>query len=216
VINIGKGEQFTSGFVAVNPNSKIPALVDKEGPNNSGPINVFESASIILYLAEKYNRFFSTDLRQRTEILNWIFWQMGGLGPMCGNFGHFFVYAPSDAGEARDYGVARYGMEVQRLCSVMDQHLAGEAGRSRTYIVGEEYTIADIALFPWFYALTKGYKHSVTGNDAKNFLSIDRYEHLNAWIQRILARPAVERGLTVCTNGVGKPWLETKPDQEAK
>jgi GST-like protein len=200
VVNIGKGDQFTSGFVSVNPNSKIPAMKDKEGPGES-PINVFESASIMIYLAEKYGRFFPTDFRLRTEVLNWVFWQMGGLGPMCGNFGHFMVYAPADKIETRDYGVARYGMEVQRLLSVLDQHLAG-----KTYLVGEEYTIADIASFPWVNQLLTGYKHP-SGIDARTFLSVEKYSNVLAWAERIRERPAVKRGVVVCTNGQGKPWL---------
>lgn len=138
VINIGKGDQFTSGFVAVNPNSKIPCALDKDGPGGQ-PIMLFESASIMLYLAEKYQRFIPTDFRLRTEVMNWLFWQMGGQGPMTGNFGHFMVYAPAEKVETRNYGVSRYGMEVQRLCSVLDRHLEG-----KTFIVGEEYTIADM------------------------------------------------------------------------
>lgn len=199
-INIGKGDQFTSGFVAVNPNSKIPALLDREGPGGA-PINLFESASIMVYLAEKYGRFLPTDPRLKAETFNWLFWQMGGLGPMCGNFGHFFVYAPADKIETRDYGVARYGMEVQRLLSVLDQHLA-----TRTYLVGEELTIADLANFPWALQLLQGYKHP-SGNDARQFLTVEKYTNVVAWVERIKARPAVQRGLTVCTNGHGKPWL---------
>jgi GST-like protein len=208
VINIGKGDQFGSGFVAVNPNSKIPALVDKKGPDGA-PVNLFESASMMLYLAEKYGRFIPTDPRQRAEVFNWLFWQMGGLGPMCGNFGHFFVYAPADQVQARDYGVARYGMEVQRLCHVLELHLS-QPGRQ--YLVGDEPTIADFASFPWALQLRRGYKQP-SGLGANEFLSFDKYTAVNAWIDRLLARPAVERGLTVCTNGKGKPWLET---QESK
>lgn len=203
-INIGKGDQFTSGFVGVNPNSKIPALLDKEGPDGK-PINLFESASILVYLAEKHgNKFYPTDPRLRAEVMNWLFWQMAGFGPMCGNFGHFMVYAPADKVEARDYGVARYGMEVQRLCSVLDLHLKG-----RTYVVGEEYTIADMAIYPWFSQLMKGYKHS-SGVSANDFLSIEKYTNAIAWADRIAQRPAVQRGVTVCNfAGIGKPWLET-------
>jgi len=196
------GDQFSSGFVGLNPNSKIPAAMDKEGPDGK-PIHLFESASIVLYLAEKYNRFIPADKRLRQEVYNWLFWQMGGQGPMTGQFGHFFTYAPADKKEARNYGTARYGMEVQRICSVLDNHLS-----TRQYMVGDEYTIADMVIFPWFHsALRKGYKHSsgVTGSD---FLSVNKYVHLSAWADRILERPAVKRGVTVCTNGKGKPWLE--------
>lgn len=206
VINIGKGDQFTSGFVAVNPNSKIPAAVDKEGPDGK-PIHLFESASIVQYFAEKHNKFIPTDPRARTECFNWIYWQMGGFGPMCGQFGHFFVYAPPDKIETRNYGVARYGMEVQRLCSVLDQHLAG-----KTYLVNEEYTIADMVIFPWFHQLLNGYKHA-SGIAARDFLTVDQYTNAVAWAERLKARPAVQRGLQVCDwSGVGKPWLQSKSD----
>lgn len=199
VINIGTGEQFTSGFVSVNPNSKIPALVDRNGPDGH-PVNLFESGSIMIYLAEKFDRFIPHDPHLRAEMMNWVFWQMAGFGPMCGNFGHFMVYAPPDQIQARDYGVGRYGMEVQRLCSVLDQHLAG-----RQYMVGEQYTIADMIILPWFNQLMIGYKHP-SGINAREFLSIDQYKNAIAWTERLLAREEVKRGLTVCTNGKGKPW----------
>jgi len=186
------GDQFTSGFVGVNPNSKIPAAIDKEGPGGT-PIHLFESGSILLYLAEKHNRFLPTDKRLRQEVLNWLFWQVGGQGPMTGNFGHFMVYAPPDKKDARSYGTARYGMEVQRLCSVLETHLA-----TRKYMVGEEYTIADMAIFPWFNHLRVGYKHK-SGIGAAEFLSVDKYVHANAWADRILERPAVKKGITVCS-----------------
>jgi len=190
--NIMAGDQFGSGFVDVNPNSKIPCAVDKEGPNNE-PVFLFESASIMLYLAEKYQQFFPSDPRLKVEVMNWIFWQMAGQGPMTGNFGHFFVYAPGDKHEARNYGVSRYGMEVQRLCSVLDRHLEG-----KTYMVGEMYTIADIAIFPWFNQLRTGYLHSC-GIKAGDFLSVSQYQNANAWADRMLERPAVQRGLKICS-----------------
>eukprot|EP00981_Chlorochromonas_danica_P016037 scaffold15290_cov358-Ochromonas_danica.AAC.1 len=141
----------------------------------------------MIYLAEKYGRFLSKDPRLRAETMNWVFWQMAGFGPMCGNFGHFMVYAPADAVKARDYGVARYGMEVQRLCSVLDQHLAG-----KQYLVGEEYSIADMIVFPWFNQLLIGYKHP-SGISAREFLSIDKYENAKAWAHRLLEREEVKR-----------------------
>ena len=201
VINIREGDQFTSGFVGINPNSKIPAAVDKDGPGGL-PINLFESASIVLYLADKFKRFIPEDFKLRTEVLNWVFWQMGGLGPITGQFAHFMMYAPPDKLEARDYGVSRYGMEVQRLCSVLDRHLVG-----KTYIVGEEYTIADIIVFPYIHGIRTAGKHS-SGVDADGLLTFSQYVNVIAWADRILARPAVARGVTVCTMGVGKPWLE--------
>lgn len=200
VCDISKGEQFTSGFVGVNPNSKIPCAVDRAGPGGS-PISLFESASIVLYLADKHKQFMPEDFRMRTEVMNWVFWQMAGQGPMTGNFGHFFVYAPKDKLETRDYGVARYGMEVQRLMSVLDKHLEG-----RTYMVGEQYTIADIVCFPWAHQVLVGYIHG-SGRTAAEFLTASQYKNVVAWVERLKLRPAVQRGLTVCKNGVGKPWL---------
>jgi GST-like protein len=209
-INIGTGEQFQSGFVDINPNSKIPAAVDRDGPGGK-PINLFESASIMLYLADKHKRFIPEDFGLRTEVMNWIFWQMGGLGPMTGNFGHFFVYAPADKCETRDYGVARYGMEVQRLCDVLDRHLRG-----KTYVVGEEYTIADMALYPWIRQLLTGYNQPEPSTiTAKSFLSIDeKYPDMLAWANRVSERPAVQRGVQVCgwSSPHTKPWLHPKEE----
>lgn len=203
------GDQFQSGFVKINPNSKIPAAVDLNGPDDK-PLNLFESASIVLYFAEKYNRFIPSNPRLKAECMNWIFWQMGGLGPMCGNYGHFMVYAPDDKVETRNYGVARYGMEVQRLCSVLDQHLEG-----KSYLVGDEYTIADIICYPWFRQLTVGYKHS-SGIAANSFLTIEKYKNAMAWCDRISERPAVKRGLSVCPfyGGEAKPWLSEKVEDK--
>jgi GST-like protein len=161
----------------------------------------------VLYLAEKYNRFIPTNPAHKVEMMNWIFWQMGGQGPMCGNFGHFFVYAPPDKLETRDYGCARYGMEVQRLCDVLEKHLT-----DKTYLINNEYSIADIMCFPWARQLKTGYIHS-DGNSARNFLSVDeKYPNMMAWIARIDERPAVQRGLTVCsfTSSDTKPWLASK------
>eukprot|EP01134_Creolimax_fragrantissima_P004102 CFRG4102T1 len=192
-INIGAGAQFDAGFVKINPNSKIPCLTDKDGPDGN-PIDLFESGSIVVYLAEKYKKFIPSNPRLRTECMNWAFWQMAGQGPMSGNFGHFMLYAPAEQIEARDYGVARYGMETQRLTDVIEKHLAdGE----KEYLVGNEYTIADILCFPWFHQLRTS-KHEPSGVAAKDFLSTDQYKHTNAWADRILARPAVKRGMEVC------------------
>jgi len=199
-INIGKGDQFNSGFVGVNPNSKIPALLDKHGPDGK-PINVFESAAILLYLGEKFNKFLPATPRGKVDLYSWLFWQMAGQGPMSGNFGHFMVYAPDTKSETRDYGVARYGMEAQRLCSVLDIHLTG-----RKYILGDEYTIADMAIFPWFQQLRTGYIHK-SGIGAKDFLSVDQYTHAIAWADRLNERPAVQRARQMFKDGVPKPWL---------
>jgi len=132
-----------------------------------------------------------------------VFWQMGGLGPFTGQFGHYFVYAPADKLEARDYGVSRYGMEVQRLLDVLNKHLEG-----KTYLVGEEYTIADIICYPWCRAIKKGYKNSAAQLTGYDFLSMGIYTNVLQWMDRLEQRPGVERGVTVCSNGVPKPWLE--------
>jgi len=201
-IAIGNGDQFTTGFVDVNPNSKIPALLDLDGPDGE-KISLFESASILYYLAEKYpNPFYPESLRLRAEIRNWVMWQMGGQGPIFGNFGHFFAYAPDNID--RDYGVYRFGMDAKRLCHVIETHLQG-----KTYLVGEQYTLADIALFPWFHAFRTGYTRP-DGLDANKFLSfIEDYPNIQDWIDRIKDRPAVVRGLQVNSySGVAKPWLQ--------
>jgi len=201
-VNIVKGQQFESYFVNVNPNSKIPCGVDRQPSDGKGPINLFESGSMLLYLADKYRRFIPAEVRGRAECINWVMWQMAGQGPMTGNFGHFMVYAPPQEGAARNYGVARYGMEVQRLCSVLNQHLA-----TRKYICGDEYTIADMAILPWFQQIRvpEGYRHS-NGVGAKDFLSIMNYDHANRWADLIMQRPGVQRGMLVC-RGAPKPWL---------
>lgn len=201
-VSIGKGEQFSKGFVDINPNSKIPCAVDNDA-NTGIPVKLFETGSIVLYLAEKYNKFIPKDPMLRAQCMNWVFWQMGGQGPMTGNYGHFMVYAPKDQIQARNYGAARYGMETQRLCSVLDQHLAG-----REYIVGDEYTIADIMCFPWVQQLRTGYIHKASKISANNFLNMAQYENLAKWADKLMARPQVQRGLQVCSKGKGKPWLE--------
>lgn len=203
-IDISKGDQFKSFFVDCNPNSKIPAMVDRAGPGGKA-VNVFESGSICWYLAEKYGKFIPTDPALRVEAMNWTFWQVGGQGPMTGNYGHFFAYAPQSKQEAVEYGVSRYGMETLRLCDVLEKHLAA----GRTYLVGEEYSIADIMCFPWVRHLRTGYKHK-SGVLTKDFLGIEeKFPHLCAWVDRIAERPAVKRGLTVCPFGgpLAKPWL---------
>lgn len=198
-VKIEKGDQFSSGFVAANPNSKIPAAIDFDGPGGK-PISLFESGSIMLYLCKKHNRFLGKDPREEQECMNWLFWQMAGQGPITGNFGHFMVYAPDNEIGARNYGVARYGMEVQRLADVLDKHLEG-----RTYLVGDDITIADMACMPWAMQLFVGYNHK-SGVGARQILSADKYKNLKAWVDRLSKRPAVERGLTVC-KGSPKPWL---------
>jgi len=189
-VNIGTGAQFGSGFVSVNPNSKIPCATD-------GEIRLFESGAILTYFANKYNKLIPD---AGIECMNWVFWAQAQAFTT-GNYGHFFVYAPSD--ENRDYGVSRYAMEVQRLCSVLDNHL-----EHRRYMCGDEYSIADIACLPWFALLRnpEAYQHE-SGVLTKNFLNMQQYKHANRWADELLARPQVQRGMLVCRGKHGKPWL---------
>jgi GST-like protein len=181
-VNIGAGEQFGSGFVAVNPNSKIPALLDRSNPE--APFRVFESGAILVHLAEKFGMFLPADPAQRAEVLSWVFWQVAS-GPFIGGgFGHFYAYAP----EKYEYPINRYAMETKRIFDVADQRLA----QSR-FLAGDEYTLADIANFPWLAPFTDGTIY----NDAKTFLSIDDYTNVARWVAEIKARPAVQRGRIV-------------------
>ena len=179
-INIGEGEQFGSGFVAINPNSKIPALVDRTG---EVPVRVFESGAILLHLAEKFDAFQLTGPK-RAEMLSWLFWQIGSAPFIGGGFGHFYAYAP----EKFEYPINRYAMETKRLFSVADQRL-GEA----RFLAGDDYTIDDIAAFPWLAPFVEGNIYE----DAKTFLSIDEYENVARWVEEIASRPAVKRGRIV-------------------
>ncbi|MEL7197533.1 MAG: glutathione-dependent disulfide-bond oxidoreductase [Pseudomonadota bacterium] len=180
-VNIGDGEQFTSGFVGINPNSKIPAMIDNSG---DAPIRVFESGAILVYLAEKFGEFLPTDPAARAETLSWTFWQVAS-GPFIGGgFGHFYAYAP----EKYEYPINRYAMETKRIFDVADQRLA----ESR-FLAGDEYTIADIANFPWLAPFVFGQIY----NEAKTFLSIDEYKNVARWVHEIAARPAVKRGRIV-------------------
>lgn len=184
LIRIGEGDQFGSGFVAVNPNSKIPAMMDHKPRGGGAPVRVFESASIMVYLAEKFGAFLPTDLRRRTETMNWLFWQMGSAPFLGGGFGHFYAYAPMKI----EYAINRYAMEVKRQMDVLDRHLA-----DNEYMAGDEYTIADMAIWPWYGRLAaKG-----AYDDAGDFLSVDGYEHVQRWRKLIGARPAAERGSMV-------------------
>ncbi|OZI50668.1 glutathione-dependent disulfide-bond oxidoreductase [Bordetella genomosp. 4] len=180
LINIRDGDQFGSGFVGVNPNSKIPALLDRSGPE---PIRVFESGSILLYLAEKFGAFIPKDIQGRTETLNWLFWQMGSAPYLGGGFGHFYAYAPTKI----EYAIDRFAMEVKRQLDVLDRRLA-----ESEYLAGNDYTIADIAVFPWYGGLAKGWQYG-----AAEFLSVQDYKHVQRWANTILARPAVRRGRMV-------------------
>lgn len=179
-INISDGAQFTSGFVGVNPNSKIPALLDRSGPQ---PVRVFESGAIVLHLAEKFGAFLPTD-HTRAEVLSWLFWQVGSAPFIGGGFGHFYAYAP----EKYEYPINRYAMETKRLFDVADQRLA-----ESEYLGGSDYTVADIATFPWLAPFVFGAIY----NEAKTFLSIDEYQHVGRWVKQIAARPAVRRGRIV-------------------
>ena len=180
LIRIGEGDQFGSGFVAVNPNSKIPALLDRSGPK---PIRVFESGAILMYLAEKFGAFLPTEAGERAECLSWLFWQMGSAPYLGGGFGHFFAYAPIKI----EYAIDRFAMEVKRQLDVLDRRL-GES----EYLAGSAYTIADIAVWPWYGALVKGVVY-----DAAEFLQVEAYTHVQRWADTIAARPAVQRGRKV-------------------
>jgi len=180
LINIGEGDQFGSGFVGVNPNSKIPALVDRSGPT---PIRVFESGAILLYLAEKFGAFLPTDAGSRAECLSWLFWQMGSAPYLGGGFGHFYAYAPTKM----EYPINRFAMEVKRQLDVLDRRLA-----QNRYIAGDTYTIADIAIFPWYGGLVKGWAY-----ESAEFLSVQEYKHVQRWADLLLERPAVRRGRMV-------------------
>eukprot|EP00013_Stygamoeba_regulata_P021944 CAMPEP_0177658736 /NCGR_PEP_ID=MMETSP0447-20121125/17014_1 /TAXON_ID=0 /ORGANISM="Stygamoeba regulata, Strain BSH-02190019" /LENGTH=261 /DNA_ID=CAMNT_0019163451 /DNA_START=146 /DNA_END=931 /DNA_ORIENTATION=+ len=179
IINIMNEEQFTSGFVAINPNSKIPAMVDRDGPDGK-EVRVFESGSILLYLAEKYGKFLPEDKARRVECINWLFFQMGA-GPFIGQFGHFYKYAP----EKIEYGINRYTMEVQRLLDVLDKHLEG-----RQWIMDDEFTIADLAWFPWVRCVETGY-------NAVEHIGFYNYKNVVAWLGRCLARPACAKGIKI-------------------
>ena len=181
LIRIGDGDQFGSDFVAINPNSKIPALMDRSGPT---PIRVFESGAILVHLAEKFGAFLPTDPAARAECLSWLFWQMGAAPYLGGGFGHFYAYAPSKM----EYPIDRFTMEVKRQLDVLDRRL-GES----EYLAGPEYTIADMAVFPWYGGLVKGWNYG----DAATFLSASEYKNVHRWADMLLARPAVQRGRMV-------------------
>jgi GST-like protein len=179
-IKIRDGDQFGSGFVAVNPNSKIPALLDRSGPK---PIRVFESGAILLYLAEKFGAFLPSEGEARAECLSWLFWQMGSAPYLGGGFGHFYAYAPTKM----EYPIDRFAMEVKRQLDVLDRRLA-----ESEYVAGPEYTIADMAIWPWYGALAKGWVY-----EAGEFLSVQDYKNVQRWTEAVFARPAVKRGRMV-------------------
>ena len=184
LIRIGEGHQFGSGFVAINPNSKIPALVDRSGAN---PVRIFESGAILVYLAEKFGAFLPAQGSARAACWSWLFWQMGSGPYLGGGFGHFYAYAPTKI----EYAIDRFAMEVKRQLDVLDKHLA-----DNEYMVGNEYTIADMAIWPWYGALTKGLLY-----EAGEFLQVNEYKHVQRWTELIAARPTVKRGRMVNRTG---------------
>jgi GST-like protein len=180
LIRIGEGDQFGSGFVAINPNSKIPALVDRSGPT---PIRVFETAAILMYLAEKFGEFLPTETAARAECLSWLFWQMGSTPYIGGGFGHFYAYAPVKI----EYAIDRFTMETKRLLDVLDKRLA-----ESEYVAGPEYTIADMAIWPWYGGLVKFGQYG-----GAEFIAAHEYKNVIRWTEQIWARPAVKRGRMV-------------------
>jgi GST-like protein len=194
-IDINEGDQFSSGFVDVNPNSKIPALFDK-----STGVRVFESGAILLYLAEKFRAFLQRDIEGRTETLNWLFWLQGAAPYLGGGFGHFYAYAP----EKFEYPINRFAMEVKRQLDVLNQQL-----EDNRYLAGDEYTIADMAAAPWYGALVKGLVY-----DAAEFLDVESYENVNRWANDVYARPAFQRGKMV-NRAWGEPHEQLRERHEA-
>jgi GSH-dependent disulfide-bond oxidoreductase len=186
LIKIGEGDQFGSGFVAINPNSKIPAMMDH---STSPPTRLFESGSMLLYLAEKFGAFLPTDHHKRAETINWLMWQMGSAPFVGGGFGHFFAYAPFKM----EYPINRYAMETKRQLHVLDTHLA-----TNTYLAGEDYTIADMAIWPWYGSIVR------EAYGAQDFLDVKAYVNLNRWVDLVGGRAAVKRGRMV-NRTMGKP-----------
>jgi len=197
LIKIGDGDQFGSGFVGVNPNSKIPALLDRSGPK---PIRVFESGAILQYLAEKFGAFLPTEPAARAECLSWLFWQMGSAPYLGGGFGHFYAYAPTKI----EYAIDRFAMETKRQLDVLDKQLA-----EHEYIAGDEYTIADMAIWPWYGVLVLG---KIYG--AGEFLSVHEYKNVRRWADDIAARPAVIRGRRV-NRVFGEPEEQVRERHDA-
>ncbi len=196
LIKISDGDQFGSGFVEVNPNSKIPALMDRSGP---APIRIFESGAILMHLAEKFGAFLPTEPAARAETLSWLFWQMGSAPFLGGGFGHFYAYAPAKF----EYPINRYAMEVKRQLDVLDRRLA-----ENEFISGAQYTIADMAIWPWYGGLVKGWQYG-----AAEFLSVQDYTHVLRWADQLLARPAVARGRKVNrTSGALSDQLHERHD----
>ncbi|MBL8377668.1 MAG: glutathione S-transferase N-terminal domain-containing protein [Burkholderiales bacterium] len=190
-VNIGRGEQFKPEFLAISPNNRMPAIVDHDPPGGGAPVSVFETGAILIYLAEKTGRFCPSGLRERKAVLEWLMWQMGGLGPMAGQNGHFLLYAP----EKVPYAIERYGKEVDRLYGVLD----GQLARTGAHVAGAEYSIADMAIFPWVRT------HKMQQVD------LDKFPHVKKWYDRLFERPAVQRGLDL-----GRELRAPKMDDEAR
>lgn len=197
LIRINEGDQFGSGFVDINPNSKIPAFVDRSGPE---PVPVFESGAILMYLAEKFGAFLPSGGAARARVLSWLFWQMGSAPFLGGGFGHFYAYAPVKI----EYAIDRYAMEAKRQLDVLDRRLA----ESR-FVAGDDYTIADMAIWPWYGAMAKGLLY-----DAGRFLSVGEYAHVIRWADEIGARPAVRRGRMV-NRVMGDPASQLRERHDA-
>ncbi|RUZ12049.1 glutathione-dependent disulfide-bond oxidoreductase, partial [Mesorhizobium sp. M7A.F.Ca.CA.001.09.1.1] len=198
LIRINDGDQFGSGFVEVNPNSKIPALMDHSGTT---PVRIFESGSILVYLAEKFGEFLPTEQPARAEVLSWLFWQMGSAPYLGGGFGHFYAYAP----EKFEYAIDRFSMEVKRQMDVLDRRLA-----ETEYLGGKDYSIADMAVWPWYGGLALGRMY----NDSGEFLSVHEYKHVQRWAKAIDARPAVKRGRMV-NRAFGEPAMQLHERHDA-
>lgn len=197
LISIGEGDQFGSGFVDINPNSKIPALMDRSG---DAPLRVFESGAILVHLAEKFGAFLPKSGPERTEVMNWLYWQMGSAPYLGGGFGHFYAYAP----EKWQYPIDRYAMEVKRQLDVLDRQLA-----DHTYIAGEDYSIADMAIWPWYGNLVLDRQY-----DAGTFLDVTSYKHVTRWAELLEARPAVQRGRMV-NRSFGEPEMQLHERHDA-
>lgn len=198
LIDIGEGDQFSSGFVAVNPNSKIPALVDKSG---DGEVNVFESASILLHLAEKFGQFLPKEGAARTQTFNWLFWAQGSAPFLGGGFGHFYAYAD----QKLEYPINRFAMEAKRQLDVLNKQLS-----KHTYVAGEEYSIADMAIWPWYGNLVLGHLY-----DAAEFLQVEGYTHVMRWAKMLEKREAVQRGRIV-NRSWGEEWEQVPERHSAK
>ena len=197
LINIGSGDQFGSGYVDINPNSKIPVMVDRSG---SEPVRVFESGSILVHLAEKFGAFLPESGADRVETMNWLFWQMGSAPYLGGGFGHFYAYAPFKI----EYAINRFAMEVKRQLDVLERNLA-----DRKYMIGDTFTIADMAIWPWYGALAKGLLY-----ESKEFLSVHEYKNVNRWADEVGARPGTQRGRMV-NRPFGEPHTQLHERHDA-